>query len=66
MAFIPGLIFPILNPGMSDQLDITGKWVRIGPAGPIALNFKTDGMVEGDFGKNRTIEIVSGYNIKGS
>ena len=49
----------------TDQPDITGDWVRIGPAGPFALHFKTNGMVEGDFGNDQTIEIVSSYNIEG-
>lgn len=65
LAFIPGLIYPNQNPEMEDRTDITGQWVRIGPAGPMALNFKSDGIVEGDFGNDRTIEIVSEYGIKG-
>jgi len=65
LAFIPGLIYPVQNPTMEDPMDITGQWVRIGPAGPIALNFKSDGIVEGDFGRDGIIEIVSEYSIKG-
>jgi tetratricopeptide (TPR) repeat protein len=65
LAFIPGLIYPIQNPAIAERMDITGQWVRIGPAGPIALNFKSDGIVEGDFGRDGIIEIVSEYSIKG-
>jgi tetratricopeptide (TPR) repeat protein len=65
LAFIPGLIYPVQYPAMVDPMDITGQWVRIGPAGPMALNFKSDGIVEGDFGRDGIVEIVSGYSIKG-
>jgi tetratricopeptide (TPR) repeat protein len=65
LAFITGWIYPIQNPGRTDRMDITGRWVRIGPAGPMALNFKSDGLVEGDFGNDSTIEIVSEYSIRG-
>lgn len=43
---------------------IIGKWVRIGPAGPISFDFKDNGMVEGDFGNDQTIDIVAKYEIK--
>ena len=65
LAFIPGLISPAQNPAQADRIDIMGQWVRIGPAGPIALNFKSDGMVEGDFGNDGSIEIVSEYSTEG-
>ncbi len=65
LAFIPALIHPGQIHAIPDDIDITGQWVRIGPAGPMALNFKSDGIVEGDFGNDRTIEIVSEYSIKG-
>jgi tetratricopeptide (TPR) repeat protein len=65
LAFIPGMLYPVQNPIMTEPLDIGGQWVRIGPAGPIALNFKANGEVEGDFGNDKTIEIVSEYSIKG-
>ena len=65
LALIPAMPYPDQNPAMEDQIDISGQWVRIGPSGPMALNFKSDGMVEGDFGNDKTIEIVSEYSIKG-
>ncbi len=65
LAFIPGMLYPNQNREITDQMDITGQWVRIGPAGPMALNFKSDGEVEGDFGRDGIVEIVSGYSIKG-
>jgi tetratricopeptide (TPR) repeat protein len=48
---------------MSDNPNITGKWVRFGPAGPLSLHFKTSGVVEGDFGDDQTIEVTSAYSI---
>jgi len=43
---------------------IFGQWVRIGHTGPISLDFKENGIVEGDFGNDQTIEIFSKYKIK--
>jgi len=40
---------------------ISGEWVRIGHTGPIRFNFKENGMVEGDFGNDQSIDIVSKY-----
>jgi tetratricopeptide (TPR) repeat protein len=65
LAMIPGLINPNQKPEITDKTDVTGQWVRIGPAGHVALNFKTDGMVEGDFGNDNTIDIVAEYLIIG-
>ncbi|MEN8230711.1 MAG: tetratricopeptide repeat protein [Bacteroidota bacterium] len=42
---------------------ILGKWVRIGHTGPISFDFKENGIIEGDFGNDQTIEIVSEYKI---
>lgn len=65
LAIFPGLISPVQNTTLEDPVDITGQWVRIGPAGPMALNFKAEGTVEGDFGNDKTIDIVSAYSKKG-
>jgi tetratricopeptide (TPR) repeat protein len=65
LAFIPGLVHPVIKQANTDDLDITGQWVRIGPMGPVALTFKADGVVEGDFGNDNTIEIVAEYRIDG-
>jgi tetratricopeptide (TPR) repeat protein len=68
-TFLLIAVFPLVPPGRqagnSDDPDIKGEWVRIGPAGPIALHFKTNGLVEGDFGNDQTIEIISAYSIQG-
>jgi hypothetical protein len=53
------------KPAVTDEPDISGNWVRIGPAGPFVLHFKTNGLVEGDFGNDQTIEIISAYSIEG-
>jgi len=42
---------------------ILGQWVRIGQTGPISLDFKENGIVEGDFGNDQTIDIISKYKI---
>lgn len=65
LAFLPGVIFTVPHPSMSAPENIKGRWVRIGPAGPMALNFTSDGIVEGDFGNDGTIEIVSKYGLEG-
>jgi tetratricopeptide (TPR) repeat protein len=66
LAFIALMIYPAQSSAQADREDLTGKWVRIGPAGPIALNFRSDGVVEGDFGNDGTIEIVSEYSTEGN
>ena len=54
-----------LIPASGEDIDITGHWVRIGQMGPIALEFKANGLVEGDFGNDKTIEIRSLYTQEG-
>ena len=44
---------------------LIGKWVRIGPTGPISFNFKENGLVEGDFGNDQTVDVVAKYEISG-
>jgi len=44
---------------------LIGKWVRIGQAGPVAFEFKANGMVEGDFGNDQTVDVVTGYELSG-
>lgn len=44
---------------------IVGKWVRIGHSGPISFDFKEDGVIEGDFGNDQTIDIVAKYELSG-
>lgn len=50
-----------------EELDntIVGKWVRIGQTGPISFDFKENGLVEGDFGNDQTIDIVAKYELSG-
>jgi tetratricopeptide (TPR) repeat protein len=43
---------------------VIGKWVRIGPAGSIGFDFKENGLVEVDFGKDQTIDVIAKYEIK--
>ncbi len=45
--------------------DLLGKWVRIGPQGPMALILKEDGTVQGDFGNDGTIDVLSRYELDG-
>ena len=44
---------------------IQGKWVRIGPQGPMAIILKGDGSVDGDFGNDGSIDVVSKYELVG-
>lgn len=44
---------------------LIGKWVRIGQAGPVAFEFKANGLVEGDFGNDQTVDVVAGYELSG-
>ncbi len=42
---------------------LEGEWVRFSPMGPISLVFKSDGTVEGDLGRDNSIDIVSEYSL---
>ena len=44
---------------------LLGKWVRIGQMGPIGFDFKDNGLVEGDFGNDQTVDVVSSYELSG-
>lgn len=44
---------------------LIGKWVRIGQAGPIGFEFKDNGLVEGDFGNDQTVDIIAEYELSG-
>lgn len=50
-----------------EELDntIVGKWVRISHSGPISFDFKENGVIEGDFGNDQTIDIVAKYELSG-
>jgi len=43
--------------------DLTGKWLRMSQTGPVALDFKTNGIVEVDFNNDQSIDIVTTYKI---
>jgi tetratricopeptide (TPR) repeat protein len=47
------------------ETSIIGKWVKIGPTGPIALNFKENGLVEMDFGNDQIIDVITKYELSG-
>jgi len=44
---------------------LTGTWVRTGHSGPIGLHFKNDGLVEGDFGNDGSVDVVAAYELHG-
>ena len=44
---------------------LIGKWVRIGQNGPIAFEFKDNGLVEGDFGNDQTVDVIARYELSG-
>ncbi len=41
---------------------LSGKFVRISPVGPVALDFKEDGNVDVDFNNDGSIDVVTVYN----
>ena len=43
---------------------VLGKWVRIGHSGPVALEFKEEGVAELDFGNDQSIDVVTEYEIR--
>jgi len=43
---------------------VLGKWVKMGPSGPMSLEFKSDGTVEVNFGNDKTVEVVTEYEIR--
>jgi tetratricopeptide (TPR) repeat protein len=53
-----------IKKSLKDEPGILGKWVRIGQNGPIAMEFKENGLVEADFGNDQTIDVISGYEIR--
>jgi hypothetical protein len=44
---------------------LIGKWVRITQTGPISFEFKDNGIVEGDFGNDQIVDLVSRYELSG-
>jgi tetratricopeptide (TPR) repeat protein len=44
---------------------LIGKWIRVGHYGPISFDFKENGLVEGDFGNDQTIDVVANYELSG-
>jgi tetratricopeptide (TPR) repeat protein len=44
---------------------LIGMWVRIGQTGPIGFKFKDNGLVEGDFGNDQTIDVIARYELSG-
>jgi tetratricopeptide (TPR) repeat protein len=44
---------------------LIGKWVRIGQTGPISFEFKDNGLVEGDFGNDQTVDAIARYELSG-
>jgi tetratricopeptide (TPR) repeat protein len=44
---------------------LIGKWVRISQIGPIGFEFKENGLLEGDFGNDQTVDISARYEMSG-
>lgn len=44
---------------------LVGKWLRIGQSGPVVFEFKDNGLVEGDFGNDQTVDIIASYELSG-
>ena len=63
VAYAANNLFNSASPGSENAL--LGKWVKMGPAGPVGFEFKADGTVEGDFSNNQTVDVVAKYAVKG-
>ncbi|HRX12233.1 MAG TPA: hypothetical protein P5210_11315, partial [Draconibacterium sp.] len=56
--------FRTTGTNVKDNINIVGIWVRIGQNGPIAIEFKENGLVEADLGNDKSIDVVSEYEIR--
>lgn len=54
----------VLNDYQIDNA-VIGTWVKTGPAGATSFTFKNNGFVEGDFGRDGTIDITAAFRISG-
>jgi tetratricopeptide (TPR) repeat protein len=52
------------NSGENTHTQVLGKWVRIGPNGPISIEIKENGKVETDIEINQTIDVVSELTLQ--
>ena len=43
--------------------NLPGKWVRMSQTGPVALALKNDGVVEVDFGNDKSVDVLTDYEI---
>jgi len=44
---------------------LVGKWVKVGQTGPVCFDFKNNGLFEGDFGNDQTVDVVAKYELSG-
>lgn len=51
--------------GIDPENSVTGKWIRMGPTGPIGFNFKDNGLIETDFNNDDKIDVVTKYELSG-
>lgn len=72
LLFSTGIIFACNSNNMQNNQKNTksentliGKWVRIGQIGPVGFEFKDSGFVEGDFGNDQTVDLISRYELSG-
>lgn len=72
IILVTGIIFACNSTKKQNNQTITksennlmGKWVRMGQTGPISFEFKENGLVEGDFGNDQTVDAVSRYELSG-
>jgi hypothetical protein len=49
---------------VNNSVSIEGKWLRMTQTGPVGLEFKEDGLVEVDFGNDKSTDVVSGYKVE--
>ena len=46
------------------SIPLEGKWVKMSQTGPVALEFKENGLIEMDFGIDQIIDVVTEYKIE--
>lgn len=52
------------SPEIEDS-KLLGKWVRMSQSGPIAFDFKENGVVEADFGNNNSVDVTAAWELTG-
>lgn len=52
------------NLQIPDNTNLLGVWKRMSPNGPLSIDFKTDGTLEIDLGDDKSVDVISTYEMK--